>query len=355
MTKLWNGSVYLLCLISFISCRQQTVKEHVMDVPEIQRFARERARELATLSAVQPVGTRWQVHGAAGVKSTAEGMQLAPGDLPAVLSLDVQQDAARYTEFLVRMKSDAGGHAMLSWRSPLDPVPREDRAMQIPIFSDGEFHTYRIPLGVHTDTRWVDQIEEVYFAPSDTPANVEITRLELRHTPDPAPQRLTLHLQTHEALYGNQPDWRLVPEPGSKFEVFAGMPYAATERPAFDGVEFVVTVLDGTGAEEPLLRKRLQPAVNNEDRGWHRLESDLSKFAGREIALRMTVDPLENRLGDYAYWGSPIVYQATPDSEKSSTPVILISHDTLRADHLAVYGYERETAPNLTAFAEDAV
>ncbi|MCZ7582800.1 MAG: sulfatase-like hydrolase/transferase [Deltaproteobacteria bacterium] len=36
-------------------------------------------------------------------------------------------------------------------------------------------------------------------------------------------------------------------------------------------------------------------------------------------------------------------------------PLILISIDTLRADHLSVYGYERDTTPNLEEFARNAV
>lgn len=36
-------------------------------------------------------------------------------------------------------------------------------------------------------------------------------------------------------------------------------------------------------------------------------------------------------------------------------PVILISLDTLRADHLSAYGYERETSPHLEEFAKEAV
>lgn len=39
----------------------------------------------------------------------------------------------------------------------------------------------------------------------------------------------------------------------------------------------------------------------------------------------------------------------------SPVPVILITVDTLRADHLGLYGYGRPTSPNLDAFARDAI
>ena len=35
--------------------------------------------------------------------------------------------------------------------------------------------------------------------------------------------------------------------------------------------------------------------------------------------------------------------------------VILISIDTLRSDHLGVYGYERNTSPNIDEFAKNAI
>ena len=38
-----------------------------------------------------------------------------------------------------------------------------------------------------------------------------------------------------------------------------------------------------------------------------------------------------------------------------STPVILITIDTLRADHLSAYGYFRDTSPAIDALAEDGV
>jgi arylsulfatase A-like enzyme len=39
----------------------------------------------------------------------------------------------------------------------------------------------------------------------------------------------------------------------------------------------------------------------------------------------------------------------------STTPVVLVSIDTLRPDHLGCYGYPRQTSPNLDAFRKDAI
>ena len=36
-------------------------------------------------------------------------------------------------------------------------------------------------------------------------------------------------------------------------------------------------------------------------------------------------------------------------------PIIIIDIDTLRADHLGCYGYQRPTSPNLDAFAQEAL
>lgn len=46
---------------------------------------------------------------------------------------------------------------------------------------------------------------------------------------------------------------------------------------------------------------------------------------------------------------------ATDKLPPDAPDVILISIDTLRADHLPVYGYERDTAPNLSSLAADGV
>ena len=45
---------------------------------------------------------------------------------------------------------------------------------------------------------------------------------------------------------------------------------------------------------------------------------------------------------------------AAAEIRGAGTPVVLVVLDTLRADHLDLYGYERETAPNLRQFARTA-
>jgi len=61
-------------------------------------------------------------------------------------------------------------------------------------------------------------------------------------------------------------------------------------------------------------------------------------------------------------WGQPLPVAALhqpvatrPPAAPGAPDVILVSLDTTRADHMSTYGYARETSPNLTALARDAL
>jgi hypothetical protein len=53
---------------------------------------------------------------------------------------------------------------------------------------------------------------------------------------------------------------------------------------------------------------------------------------------------------NFSFWFNPVLYQKS----NSGNNIILISLDTLRADHLGCYGYTRETSPAIDALAEDS-
>lgn len=117
-------------------------------------------------------------------------------------------------------------------------------------------------------------------------------------------------------------------------------------------VEFVVNVRR-RGREETVLSRLVDPANREGDRGWVPLEADLSGHAGKGVEVVLETRGFERSDDrDRAFWGTPTIASAR-DTEAPLVVVYLV--DTLRADHLPLYGYSRDTAPELTRFAQDAV
>lgn len=75
---------------------------------------------------------------------------------------------------------------------------------------------------------------------------------------------------------------------------------------------------------------------------------DLSALAGQSVVLDFITHGDQDT---QAYWFNPVIFRPRPERRN----VILVSIDTLRADHLSCYGYERPTSPNIDALAADSV
>ncbi len=101
--------------------------------------------------------------------------------------------------------------------------------------------------------------------------------------------------------------------------------------------------------------RRIDPVRRIAARGWLGAEVDLSSFAGRETAI--VLDAVTEGDGaplGFPVWGAPVLI--APDRDDRPQPnVLLISLDTVRADHLSLHGYHRETSPLLDAFAAQGV
>jgi hypothetical protein len=117
-------------------------------------------------------------------------------------------------------------------------------------------------------------------------------------------------------------------------------------------VEFVVNVRH-RGRETTVLSHLVDPANREADRRWVPLEADLSEHAGTDVEIVLETRGFDGTgPKDRAFWGTPTITTA----EHGETPLVVVYLvDTLRADHLPLYGYARDTAPELSRFAKDAV
>lgn len=96
-------------------------------------------------------------------------------------------------------------------------------------------------------------------------------------------------------------------------------------------------------------RKKQRPAGHLAAGRWHDVAVDLAPWAGESIALVMSATSDAATAGDLAFWADLTV--SAPQTGKRPPDVVLVVLDTLRADHMSAYGYQRPTTPKLDALA----
>ena len=122
----------------------------------------------------------------------------------------------------------------------------------------------------------------------------------------------------------------------------------ARETPSSSSARFQVELVE-QGGEPELLLDRVRTA-RMEEWCWEEVELDLSAWAGKKATLVLRT--LAEEGDPHSMWGDPRIEIA----RKPEDPlVILIAVDTLRADRLSSYGYERSTTPALDRLAQEGV
>lgn len=126
-------------------------------------------------------------------------------------------------------------------------------------------------------------------------------------------------------------------------------------RPVRFGAEIAVAGEEPVSLFEETITP--EPGADGPAQGrWYDRELDLSPWDGQEATLRLTADSGDGPASQYdliqglAYWAHPEMLAPVSSSEQLPN-IVLISIDTLRADHMSLYGYERATTPRIDDWA----
>ncbi|MEQ1569409.1 MAG: sulfatase, partial [Myxococcota bacterium] len=77
---------------------------------------------------------------------------------------------------------------------------------------------------------------------------------------------------------------------------------------------------------------------------------DLSRWAGKKVRLRIATDPGASTDYDYVFVGEPIL----TSRKANPTRVVMVFLDTLRPDHMSLYGYGRDTSAAIDPLVDEA-
>jgi arylsulfatase A-like enzyme len=120
-------------------------------------------------------------------------------------------------------------------------------------------------------------------------------------------------------------------------------PEAADPSLESDGVDLIIEVDDGTTIHNI-------DTISGEIGIYRPFRLSLKQFSGQKITLRLRSNPRGSTSFDYLFVADPIIRVPKEKPKK----VIWIFIDTLRQDHLSLYGYDRPTTPKLDAWAKNA-
>ncbi len=111
----------------------------------------------------------------------------------------------------------------------------------------------------------------------------------------------------------------------------------------------VAVKVDGATTPEVLHRETVTTPYR-----WQRTSIDLARLAGRKVAVSLA---LSGDAGTIGLWGSPAIRSRSREAAASPAVrprgVVWIHADTLRPDHLSMYGSQRDTAPFLKKLASE--
>jgi arylsulfatase A-like enzyme len=242
-------------------------------------------------------------------------------------------------EIVIRARAEKGKRLMLAWNARPDPDDWLDHRLEIPLVADGEFHNYLINArGALRDGR--DEGAQLQFfavRPSDVEGDrVEIDFIRFLST------RSKYMRKPRDVLYetvGGEMRPVLSMLPRQTLEFSAHIPdneprlsFGTAIIGQDSRIHFKVHVVsDGATTE---LHSETVDALG----AWRDASYDLRPWAGRDVAVRLSVD---GEVGSVGLWSSPCIYGRPARPFR----VVILLEDAERPDHLSVYGYDKPTSP----------
>ncbi|MEE9608922.1 MAG: sulfatase [Myxococcota bacterium] len=225
-------------------------------------------------------------------------------------------------------------------------VPADRRLslrLKLPRMFTGASRLVVVPL-VRDAVRWITVPQQVVEVQQE--ASGEFVRVEFELPEAIAGDRVDVAIRGHA-----------LPEGGT-----SSIETPAVEVPARATLEFGAGILEpaqGQGPVEfsvqacadgdcaPVLAETLDPS-QPAGRGWRNYSVSLAPWAGQVRSFRFETTLRRTAAGSFSLpvWSNPTIYTERPRTA-ADVNVILLSVDTLRADHLPSYGYPLDTAPFL--------
>ncbi len=287
----------------------------------------------------------------------------------------IERDTALDSAAIGRLEVVLGGTGRrplrLQWAGPGESFAPQ---RSIEVRGEGEASIYVFDLAQHAQWRGeIAQLRLLPLLPSKLRGRLVSIRGQ-RSVVTPARRQRASQRPLKVTLGGTTRTARLV-LPGKPLEQALEINAAERLEAAFGvdseirhGMTFRVLGRDPQGTEHTLFSAQVAhpTAASQDDTSataptarpagrWHDIDLDLAPWQGQDLELRFAVDTVD-AVGDhagpvdaYGYWGD--LRLTRPHDEPPPPNVVLVVIDTLRADHLSLYGYPRATSPNLERWA----
>ena len=242
-------------------------------------------------------------------------------------------------EIVVRAKATQGTRFSLAWSPKEKPELPWRYRIDIPLIADGKFHNYTINAR-NALRRGLQEGTSLHFLalqPSDVPgAHVEVDFIRFLSTHSKylrKPRDLSYEMISGEM----RPVMSMLPRQTLEFSAHIPdqdprLSFGTAVMGKHSRIRFGVQVVSDSKTTELHNQEIDAPGA------WHDASYDLRQWAGRDVALRLSVD---GEVGSVGLWSNPTVYGRPAQPLR----VMIVLEDALRTDRLSVYGYQEKTSP----------